>query len=265
MKNTFKLFALLVAASLCTARGWADNVDPANLHFGTGFGTACYAGCGGDPNKITNTFDIYNVSNSQATNIGLTSTNPLLLIISVPNGSPAVSPLNLPSVTFYPVATSSAGTTVGSAAAAGTNTTIYGGPYSFSNSGFTSGSVYNFLNLDPQTDSSNNFNNYTLAKNDPGATSFTVYVFDIFGGTLNANGLVQISFSTPLPLGSITAGYTQGLHNGNPTNYDNAFTEAGIISTTPQVPEPSTIAMLGGGLLMFGGALRRRFSIKNSN
>ena len=56
-------------------------IDPATLHIGTGYGTACAMGCGGDPNIVpTNKLDIYQNSGGAG---GLN--NPVLLILAVAN------------------------------------------------------------------------------------------------------------------------------------------------------------------------------------
>jgi len=265
MKKTLKLWTLIIATALFTTAAWADNLDPATLHFGPGFGTTCYAGCAGDPNKVLGSgFDIYQESGGQS--LTLTQSNPLLLIVSVPNGQPAVAAASIGTVTFYPNATSSTGSFTGTGVAAASLSTTYEvspNTYSFSNPGFNSGQVYTFLHLTPATDSSNSFTNYTLAGNDPTATSFTVYVFDIYGPantTLPGNGLIQVNFNTPLPLGSMLAGYT----TTGGKNYDNAFTEAGFVSNTAQVPEPSSMLLFGTGLSGVAFFLRRRSQVVKS-
>lgn len=272
-----KLFTFLIAATLFTTAGWADNLDPATLHFGTGYGTGvCATGCAGHPNQVSGSgFDIYQNSGG-AGPTALTATNPLLLLVALPNtavGSVTASAIK--SVTFYSDTSGSATKTVGTGVASANGSHIYENPstnsYNFSNPGFnsSSGDVFSFLTLMPTFDKSNNFSNFTSTSGpsglgDPGATSFTIYVFDIYGGTLNANGLIQINLNTPgLPTGSILAAYMQDNSAVPGTNYENPYTEAGFVNggpPPPQVPEPSSMLLFGTGLSSVAFFLRRRGS-----
>src|SRR5580658_7021605 len=73
-------------------------LDPATLHIGTGYGTACAQGCAGDPNIVpTNKLDIYQNSGGAG---GLT--NPVLLILAVANDTTNLYASNpISSVTYY--------------------------------------------------------------------------------------------------------------------------------------------------------------------
>jgi hypothetical protein len=268
MKVKATLLSLCIVLAAVSSNAFADNVDPANLHFGTGYtgsASGCVEGCAGDPNKVLGSgFDIYNVSNGA--DIGpLTSTNPLLLILSVPNTDTGatISATQISSVTFYSSPTATSGT-AGTYSAAAANTSLDStGHYSFSNSGFNTGSVYAFLSLDKSSDASNNIPNYTGtgdpgSSGDLGATSFTVYVFDIYGTgsgiTLGTNGLVQINFSPNLPLGTIAAGFAES----GGKNYDNAYTEAGLVSGHASTPEPGSLLLFGTGLTGLAAFLRKQ-------
>ena len=57
-------------------------LDPATLHIGTGSGTPCATGCGGDPNVIGSTFSMFQNSGGAPT-LG----TPLLLIVAIPNAT----------------------------------------------------------------------------------------------------------------------------------------------------------------------------------
>jgi hypothetical protein len=92
-----------------------------------------------------------------------------------------------------------------------------------------------------------------LPGNDPGATSFGIYVIALNGGTLGGNGLINIT-GLNVPTGTIVDAFGEG---GNKSKaFVVPFTEAGL--TGPSVtPEPNSILLFGTGLLALGGILRR--------
>lgn len=222
------LVAILAVAVFCGSPAWADST----LHVGTGIGTACQAGCAGDPNLIdggTN-FDLAQVSEGANAGIG-----DIMLVLAVPNDSTAQSLM----VTVN-------GTT--------TVTGVF--------KGFDSSTdIYTFLG-DTSLNNSNSLVNLEGADcaHDSlcSVTGYGVYVFDL-GVPLSASGFVGLSGSGGLQLGTFALGLgTQG--NGKLDG--TPFTEAGL-STGPHgpvsTPEPGSLALLGTGLLSMAGVLRRRF------
>jgi PEP-CTERM motif-containing protein len=126
------------------------------------------------------------------------------------------------------------------------------------------GDVYSLLGLAGPTNNSNLFTNWAGA--DSTINGITVTEFDVLQYSLLTNitggDTVTIDFLNNLPIGSYLVSYASfisGNGSGNPEN--TAFTNAGLVVTTPhQVPEPSTLLMLGSGFL--GLAAYRRFRVK---
>ncbi len=210
-------------------------------------------GCAGDPNLIGsgNTVDIFQQS------AGAPSLNqPLLLILGIPNNSTNLFGSNpITGVTFinpYPGGTS----TIGSSAfaAGGTYGLISPVAGGFFGSMGAGQEVYSFLTLNGPNNNSNSFTNWAAADfrvNGITATGFGIYVFALSGAALGPHGLVNITFSPgSLPLGTFVVAY--GNASGTPFNVP--FTEAGLV-----IPEPGSMALFGTGLLVLGGALRRRW------
>jgi hypothetical protein len=249
-------------------------LDPSTLHIGAGVGTACQTGCAGDPNKIGSggTLDIFQESGAPAA-----VDAPVLLILSVPNntvnntstyfGPTSADVYTSLGVKFYNPYTSSSPVS-GTANVAGTglftNASTNGlglqahtGPVSgaFYGSLGSGQEVYSFLNFTGGggINNSNSFSNFTLPGNDPGATSFGIYVIALNAGTLGGNGLINIT-GLNVPTGTIVDAFGEG---GNKSKaFVVPFTEAGL--TGPSVtPEPSSILLFGTGLLALGGILRR--------
>jgi PEP-CTERM motif len=247
--------SLLVAASARAQGG----VDPATLHTGSGAGTACATGCGGDPNVFFgNTFDIYQNASGGPANLS----QPLLLILGIPNVTGNNAAYTPSSVTFYnPYTGYPSGATPGSAAAAtGGEFGLLNSPVSgdyFGNFTAAAKDVYSFLGLGGSgVDKSNNWVNWTGAESSIlgiTATGFGIYVFDLTGAALGAGGLADIMAA--IPTGTFVIGYGQ---NSDGTPYVNPFTEAGLDGGMTVTPEPGSMALLGTGLLALGGALRRR-------
>jgi hypothetical protein len=251
-------WAAAICLSLVCAVQARAQTDPATLHTGTGQGTACQQGCAGDPNQIGSggTVDIYQTSNGAGANL----VSPILVIIAVPNdttGTGAYLPTNVQFFNPYnsasPVAGVAAPETGGNFGlrAASNPATGYFGT-------MTSGDVYTFLGLGSSITNSENFTNLTGADSSIDgvtATSYGIYVFALSGGTVGANGLVNMNFSG-LPLGTFVIAYGQ---NSSGTGFATPFTEAGLTSSgTSTIPEPGSMALFGTGLLVLGGAIRHR-------
>src|SRR5207253_8993489 len=89
------LILTLALLSVLTWTAWAQPIDPATLHIGTGAGTPCAQGCGFDPNQITQmNFDVF--QNATGAN---SLTTPLLVILGIPNYTGTAK--SIQSVTTY--------------------------------------------------------------------------------------------------------------------------------------------------------------------
>jgi len=259
----------LALLSVFTWTAWGQLIDPATLHIGTGAGTPCATGCGGDPNQITQTnFDVY--QNAAGAN---TLTSPLLVILGIPNYTGTALTIN--SVTAYsPYAgVATGGTTVASFGLATTD--LFGGTWTTNTtsaqavlSASSTGDAYSVLGLS-DANNSNNFGNWSGFDSAQGvaATSFGLYVYRI-NANLVAGGLFNITFNAAnsLPIGTIAIAYgcqpstatSTGSCTESPNTYNTPFTEAGGTTGIPTTPEPSAIFLLGSSLLGIGAIWRKR-------
>lgn len=205
------------------------------LHIGFGAGTACAMGCAGDPNTSgTGGSSVIDIFQNQGGGSGI---NGLQLLLAIPNDTTnlGLTVTGETDINPYPGGTS----TPGSASL-----------ITFK-SGFTSGNVYSFVGLSGSA--SDSFGN--LQASEPStvtATSFGVYEFSI-NTVLGPKGLANISFSSPLPLGTYAFGYLPG-------GYSTPFTESGLIDGTPvsSTPEPGAIVLLSTCLACLVFSQRRR-------
>lgn len=240
--------AVLLTIALAASTAWASTV-PTNLVdpqiFIQDSGTSP---AGGDPNVISNTGSfVVGVAGSA------TLQDPLLIIVGVydGNGVPSISFSGCPIPSDCPAATL---TTYGLTA----NTALF--------TSVSIGSAYDQLGLGSGgSESFGNWSNADVAFGFAAPTSFTLYAFEL-PGNLTAGSPFSIDESGAAA-GSFIIGYScddgTGTSSGckKPGNRGQTpFTNAGLLSSGPiqKVPEPAGLAMLGSGLVLIGGLLRRK-------
>ena len=259
------LFAILAASASAQT-----DLDPSTFHVGNGATGSCpTGGCPTtDPNLIgsgTN-FSIF-----QQANGGVSPTMPLLMIFAVPHGDPFnIGALNSPGTLIAPYP-----------GGATSNVTItstldaYGLPGTFMQGvNFTTGDIYTFLEgftsdasaKNALANANNSYNIGNMNSAELTDLSLTVTSYDIYLAEaetpLNQNYLLDVTDSG-LPKGTFISAFAEdstkcpGAHC---TAVDAPFTEAGLTGgdSPPTVPEPSTLALLGGGLAAMGVIRRRR-------
>jgi hypothetical protein len=248
----YKRLAVLVAVVLTLAlvvstAGATSTTDPQIFVQPSGTAPA-----GGDPNIITDTTAfVIGVAGS------FTLQDPLLVIIGVYDSTavPSLSYAGCTDPTACPAATlTTYGLTADTATFDATST----------------GSAYNQLGL--ASGGSENFVNWSAA--DVGAglavpSGFTLYAFEIDASLVSGS---PFTIDAVAPMGSFIIGYDcevtkKGVPTGSSSGCANTgdigqtpFTNAGFIATGPihKAPEPASLALLGSGLVLAGGLLRRK-------
>lgn len=246
------LVVVLAVFAVCPV--WAQTMDPSTLHIGPGFGTPCAMGCAGDPNGITGSVvDIFQQSGGMNATLG----QPVFLIIGIPNDTTnlfATVPIN--GVTFINGTVMTPGSPAfATGGTLGLKAAVSGGFFG----SMTSSDVYTFLFLPVGAQTINdsesfvNWSGADLSRLGITASNFGIYVFALTSGVnIGPNGFINITFSSPLPLGSYAVAFGE---NSSGTSFATPFTQAGQV-----VPEPATLTLFGSGMIGLALFVRRRFS-----
>jgi hypothetical protein len=78
----------------------------------------------------------------------------------------------------------------------------------------------------------------------------------IFAALWKAGNVVPLDFTVSLPCGSA---HIDQVVAGSAASTSGTFSSGEVLSTPVSAPEPTSIALIGSGLLAIGGVLRRRF------
>jgi hypothetical protein len=269
----FRLLAtlgvLLLVVALTQTTAWAAGIDPP---FQIGPCSSGSTFCGAHPNDLGMAdFITFHLGGSQNSDVA-----GIYLIVGVPivNGSFAALPgISLTS----PIAGTlggGGGANYGATWNAGTGD---GGTFSKPAQGTTT--VYDVLTFDPPGDSSENSSNWfaPFTGQNSGGNLLGVDAFELFVYTLDPTGITGnftgvVNFTGDLPLGAMVIGYAcsqvgtiDSCSNNAGDVWSTPFTQAGLVTSGPErkLPEPGGLALLGSGLVMMGGLLRRKFRSTN--
>jgi hypothetical protein len=231
--------------------------DPEVLFIGTGTGTPCAGGgCplyGNEVNGIGAT--LLSIHENGAGQPPLT--NPLLLIIGVPNDSSGSAAPDISSVS--PLGAGDLGGDKTYYKGSWDTTTGFGGTFTSS----SGGSVYSFLGLVFPASPSESFANWSSAEQYvTGITSagFGIYVYTLNNTGISGGSTIDISFASSLPVGTFVVAYgcSQVASDGScrPMGkvFGTPFTQSGLVIT----PEADALALLAFGLVFVGIVLRGR-------
>ena len=268
MKKVAYLFAILV---LLSYSAWAGQIA---------FGATPAIASGSGTVYQNETHDIGSGSSFWMTLKGnAVSTEPILLIIGIPNDTGALLSSSLSATLYNSTLTASFAGTVSTS-----GTTGYGPSSAYKTitkhdtlgyaGSFSSGDLYgNFFGISSITNSQQFKSNWQAwdqalfpaiypPPNQPMNFGIYVYALSFSGGDFSAKGdnYIQINLPGGLPLGSYAVGYSVDAKTvGKQTMTDNftPFTTAGIV-TRGVVPEPASILLLGSGLSAAGFWMRRK-------